>query len=167
MTGTEPHDDGRHDFDFLHGDWRIANRRLARRLEGSTEWQAFASTARVRPILHGLGNTDSLRVEDLPGSGPFEGFTVRLFDPVERSWSISWASTGSPGHLDPPLTGSFSGGHGVFHGEDAHAGEPIRVRFEWHAGADGGSARWEQAFSADDGATWEVNWVMEFSRAEP
>jgi hypothetical protein len=26
--------------------------------------------------------------------------------------------------------------------------------------------RWEQAFSADDGDTWETNWVMEFSRAE-
>ena len=25
--------------------------------------------------------------------------------------------------------------------------------------------RWEQAFSDDDGATWETNWVMEFTRA--
>ena len=28
----------------------------------------------------------------------------------------------------------------------------------------GTAARWEQAFSADGGATWEVNWVMEFTR---
>ena len=27
------------------------------------------------------------------------------------------------------------------------------------------SAHWEQAFSPDGGKTWEVNWVMEFSRA--
>jgi hypothetical protein len=27
------------------------------------------------------------------------------------------------------------------------------------------SARWEQAFSPDAGATWEVNWVMHFTRA--
>ena len=26
------------------------------------------------------------------------------------------------------------------------------------------SARMEQAFSADDGATWETNWIMDFTR---
>ena len=42
-------------------------------------------------------------------------------------------------------------------------GRPVRVRFEWsqmHTGA----PRWQQAFSDDGGATWEVNWVMEFAR---
>jgi hypothetical protein len=27
------------------------------------------------------------------------------------------------------------------------------------------SARWEQAFSADGGASWEMNWIMDFTRA--
>jgi hypothetical protein len=26
--------------------------------------------------------------------------------------------------------------------------------------------RWQQAFSADGGESWETNWVMEFTRAE-
>jgi hypothetical protein len=25
--------------------------------------------------------------------------------------------------------------------------------------------RWEQAFSDDDGKTWETNWTMDFTRA--
>jgi hypothetical protein len=39
----------------------------------------------------------------------------------------------------------------------------VKVRFVWtKRGRD--AARWEQAFSID-GAAWETNWVMEFSRA--
>jgi hypothetical protein len=39
----------------------------------------------------------------------------------------------------------------------------VQVRFEWtHTRT--ATPRWQQAFSADGGATWEVNWVMEFSR---
>lgn len=156
--------DGRADFDFLHGDWAVANRRLARRLEDCDEWLEFESRAIVRPILHGLGNADRFVIDDLPGVGPFEGFTLRLFDPAARTWAIHWASTGSPGRLDPPLTGSFDSAGGVFHGSDVHDGRPIRVRFEWDRG-DGTRARWAQSFSPDDGATWERNWVMELTRA--
>lgn len=156
--------DGRRDFDFLHGNWDVPNHRLAKRLEGSDDWREFDSRASVRPILHGLGNVDTITADDLPGIGPFEGFTVRLFDPDRRSWTISWASTGSPGHLDPPLAGSFVDGRGTFHGADTHGGRPVRGRFEWSSDHDD-SARWEQAFSTDDGETWEVNWIMRFTRA--
>jgi len=45
-------------------------------------------------------------------------------------------------------------------------GKPVRVRVIWsHATAS--SAHWEQAFSADGGKTWEVNWTSEFRRASP
>jgi hypothetical protein len=158
-------DDGRGDFDFLHGSWTVRNRRLARRLQGSDDWQEFDSVATVRPILHGLGNVDTISAENIPGIGAFEGVTLRLFDPEQRTWTIFWASTGSPGRLDPPLTGRFSDGRGVFEGDDSLDGQPVRVRFEWTTdGAN--SARWQQAFSGDGGRTWEVNWVMEFTRVE-
>jgi hypothetical protein len=155
--------DGRADFDFLHGRWRIANRRRAAVLRGSDEWREFGSTAVVRRILHGLGNTDVISIPDLPGVGPFEGVTLRLFDPATATWRIHWASTRRPGHLDPPLSGRFDGPTGTFHGDDVHDGRPIRVRFRWDdEGA--GAARWQQWFSADGGATWELNWVMAFAR---
>jgi hypothetical protein len=155
--------DGRHDFDFLHGNWAIRNRRLDRPLAGCTEWREFASSASVRPILHGLGNADTIVIPDLPGIGAFEGATLRLFDPQPRVWRIFWASTRRPGHLDPPLEGRFVDGRGVFDGEDTYEGVPIVVRFHWdHHGAR--SARWQQSFSTDGGQTWEANWVMELQR---
>ena len=42
-------------------------------------------------------------------------------------------------------------------------GKPVKVVYRWEKqGA--GSARWEQAFSYDDGKTWETNWVMEMTK---
>ena len=42
---------------------------------------------------------------------------------------------------------------------------PILVRFLW-SDITPTTCRWEQAFSVDDGATWEVNWIMESTRIE-
>ena len=35
---------GMHDFDFLHGHWRVHNRRLRQRLRGSNDWESFDAT---------------------------------------------------------------------------------------------------------------------------
>ena len=39
----------------------------------------------------------------------------------------------------------------------------VLARFIWTPFGDD-RARWEQAFSADEGASWETNWIMEFER---
>ncbi|HTE49707.1 MAG TPA: hypothetical protein VK698_02455 [Kofleriaceae bacterium] len=152
--------DGRRDFDFHMRRGRIRNRRLARRLEGCTEWLEFEALQDAHLILGGLGNIDSFTAPDFPG-GPVIGMTLRLFDPRTRLWSIYWADDRSV-ELQPPMVGRFENGRGLFHGDETFAGKPIKVRFLW-SDLPPDAARWEQAFSTDGGATWEVNWVMEFS----
>ena len=150
------------DFNFLLGSWNVANRKLRRRLAGSDDWEEFAATAVVRPILDGLGNEDVFRTEH---DGGFVGMSFRFFDPEKRRWSIYWADSRRPGELDPPVVGCFEGDLGVFHGEDVHRGRPVLVRFTWSR-VTTESPRWEQAFSDDGGRTWETNWVMDFAPAE-
>jgi hypothetical protein len=154
--------DARHDFDFWIGRWHVRNERLKGRLCGSSEWETFDATANVRFLSGGLGNIDDFIVDDWrPG---FVGMTVRLFDPVHQRWSIYWADN-ARGVFDPPVVGGFADGVGIFEGDDQHDGTPVRVRFTWTHETPV-TAQWQQAFSADGGATWETNWIMRMTRAE-
>lgn len=153
--------DGRGGFDFLVGRWTVAHRRLKRRLVGDTRWEEFGGMCESRPIVGGLGNIDD-NVLELP-AGTYRAATLRVFDPAARRWSIWWVDGRAP-RLGPPVHGRFGGGIGTFHGEDVlEDGRPVLVRFTW-SGITARSARWDQAFSADGGATWEDNWTMRFGR---
>ncbi len=149
------------DFDFLVGRWSVAHRRLQRRLEGCTAWDEFAGACDLRLILDGQGNLDE-NVIDLPG-GTYRAATLRVFDPLGLTWSIWWID-GRRGQVEPPVRGTFADGIGTFYGDDAWEGRPVRVRFLW-TNITANAARWQQAFSIDDGKTWETNWTMQFTRA--
>src|SRR5690242_19333346 len=151
-------DDGRNDFDFLMGSWICRHRRLRTLLAGADDWYEFAGTSIARKILHGIGNVDE---NEFPTQG-FSGMTLRLFDPVRRSWEIYWANSRS-GLLFPPVSGRFATSDGRFHGDDTHEGRPIKVAYHW-ARITPISCRWEQSFSRD-GDAWETNWIMDFTRA--
>jgi hypothetical protein len=150
-----------HDFDFLFGRWNVHNRRLLRRLAGSAEWEEFPAEHVARPLLDGMGNEDEFRTDH---DGGMIGMSFRFFDPKARLWSIYWADSRRCGRLDPPVVGSFADGLGMFEGIDTLAGKPIRVRFVWSQ-IETPEPRWEQAFSANGGQSWETNWIMEFSAA--
>lgn len=152
-------DDGRHDFDFYHGRWRVRNERLRERLRGSDEWETFEATQECRPILGGIGNLDDFATDWDDG---FRGMTLRLFDLQTRQWSIYWAGNRS-GVLEPPVVGRFDDGVGVFFGVDRHQDQPVRVRFLW-SDITAHSAHWQQAFSTDGGGSWETNWHMYMTR---
>jgi hypothetical protein len=149
------------DFDFWMGRWNVRNRYLRTRLAGSDDWDEFESTSVARPLLDGIGNEDEFRTDY---DGGFIGMSFRFYDPEEDRWAIYWADTRRPGVLDPPVFGSFDGDVGVFRGTAAFEGRPIVMRFTWSEIATP-TPRWEQAFSDDDGRTWETNWIMEFTRA--
>lgn len=158
-----PHGDGREDFDFLMGRWTIANRMLRQRLKNSREWLEFAATHEARPLMDGLGNTDEMRMT--LGGQPFIGHSIRVFNPATKEWSIYWVDNFSNALTPVPVVGRFEGDTGIFRSNETFEGRPIKVRFTWRKlGPD--RARWEQAWSADDGATWETNWEMEFTRRQ-
>jgi hypothetical protein len=54
----------------------------------------------------------------------------------------------------------------VGHGDELYEERSIQVRFIW-SDITTASARWEQQFSDDGGASWESNWVMQFNRVDP
>lgn len=161
MKAAERGGDRARDFDFWMGRWSIHNRRLRERLKGSTEWDEFASTCVAHPLPGGLGNEDEYRTDF---AGGFVGMSFRFFNRATNQWAIYWADS-RRGVLDPPVVGTFSGDTGIFEGTDTFEGRPIRVRFTWSL-VTTASPRWEQAFSADGGKTWETNWVMEMTRPD-
>ncbi|HEY5971715.1 MAG TPA: hypothetical protein VIT22_07010 [Pseudoxanthomonas sp.] len=154
-----PGHDGRHDFDFFHGSWHLHNRRLKTWLAGSNEWIEFGGTLHCRPVLGDIGNIDELNADF--GEG-IHGLSLRLFDPATGQWSDYWASKRN-GLLNPPVVGAFADGVGTFHGEDEFEGRPVRVRAIWTPRG-GNEVDWEQAFSVDQGKTWETNWTMRMIR---
>jgi hypothetical protein len=162
MTTMAPALDGSHDFDFLHGAWRIHNRKLREPLTGSEEWYEFDGRSTERPFWDGQGNLEEYEAT-LPDGTPLRGIALRLYQPKARRWTIHWSNSAS-GTLDPPMTGAFRDGRGEFYSHEDYRGRMILVRFIWtSSGSD--AARWEQAFSEDAGRSWETNWVMEFTRA--
>ncbi|SDX87436.1 hypothetical protein [Lysobacter enzymogenes] len=151
--------DGRHDFDFYFGRWKVENRRLAKRLAGSDDWIEFEATDECRPILAGLGSVDRYRTD---WNGGIEGFALRLYRPHNRQWHVYWASD-RDGALEPALIGGFRDGIGVFEGQEAHEGRMLPSRAIW-SDIRADSVRWEQALSPDGGRSWETNWVMRMTR---
>jgi hypothetical protein len=142
-----------HDFDYLVGTWKLRNRKLASRLTHSTQWISFESRVEMHQILNGLGNID--KYTDQASGKPYEGVALRLFNPSTRLWSIYWADSSS-GSLDPPVVGSFENKIGHFFARDKYRGTPIIVVFRWDV-RNPDRPIWSQAFSTDEGKTWEWN----------
>jgi hypothetical protein len=154
--------DGSHDFDFIYGKWRMPNHRLTKRLAGSNDWVDFISCDEGMPLAGGLGNTDVLKTNYWKD---FVGITIRTYDPASGLWRLYWFDNHfSHGVIDPPVVGKFNGNVGVFEGKDTFNGKPVIVRFTWTVNPKGSEvvAKWEQAFSPDDGKTWEKNWENSF-----
>ncbi len=150
------------DFDFLIGRWQVHHRRLKERLAGDTRWDEFSGSSQLRTLMDGRVNVDD-NVIDLPG-GPYRAVTLRSFDSESKQWAIWWLDGRHPHQIEAPMVGGFERGVGTFYADERFNGRPIRVRFLW-SNVTAQSCRWEQAFSADEGRTWETNWIMDFTRA--
>lgn len=154
-AAAQPARDGGRDFDFEIGAWRTHLWRLQRPLTGSSVWVEYEGTTVVRKVWDGDANLVEL---DVSGpAGRIVGLSLRLYNPQARQWSLNFASRAG-GTLSPPVIGAFANGRGEFYGQETMDGRAIDVRFVISA-ITPTSCRFEQAFSADGGKTWEVNWI--------
>jgi hypothetical protein len=154
--------DGGHDFDFVIGDWKAHVRRLPDRLVGSTKWIEYDGISNHHKLLDSNANFEEFEVRNAAGDH-LKAQTLRLYNPETHQWSIYLVDV-NRGTLDgPPQVGQFANGKGEFYAQDLWKGRAVLIRYQWMS-LSPTAARMEQAFSADGGKTWEVNWICELSR---
>ncbi len=170
-----PRPEGAADFDFLIGEWTIRNLRLKEQLAGidvtdEENWHEFETRYRMWPLVGGLANVDSM--SGIFDDEYFEGVSFRQFEDGEPGqWRIWWMDTSNP-RLTEQVTGAFAdtqdGRTAEFFGDEMFNDRITALRFRWIDPGDG-TARWDQAYQYPEehemAGTWEVNWIMEFTRA--
>lgn len=152
-----PARDGRHDFDWEIGRWATNVRVLQNPLSGEPpKWAEYRGTSVIKPLLDKRANFVELSVEGT--AGKIEGGSLRLFNPHAQQWSLNFTNLRN-GLLTAPVFGGFDGaGTGKFVGADMLDGKSILVRFVITRPSRD-TARFEQAYSVDGGASWEINWI--------
>lgn len=160
---STPPVDGAHDFDFHVGDWTTHLERLDAPLTGSDRWISYDGTTAVRPVWDGRATVVELDVAGAAGS--IRALSLRLYNTSTGQWSLNSSSLGV-GTLFPPAFGRFAHGSGEFYGQETFDDQMILVRFVINDVTET-SCRFQQSFSADGGASWELNWVAVDSRPVP
>lgn len=151
---------GPNDFDFEFGDWTMHLSRRLKPLTGSTTWVEYEGSSVVRKVWNGAANLGEISID-----GParhIEGLSLRVYNPVTRQWSISFANRAA-GTIGSPMIGAFKDGRGEFYDQEALGGRAIFVRFIF-SDITATDFKLEQAFSDDGGKTWEANWLATFKR---
>ena len=152
----------KYDFGFFEGKWQLQNKTLKKKPDGSAEWIAFESTQEMHIVLNGIGNIDNFLA--IRNGKPFEGMTVRLFNPQTRLWSIYWADSNYGVLGLPPVMGSFENKVGHFFSKDLIDGKIVFTVYRWDA-RNADKPIWSQATS-EDGKTWEWNWFMYMTKVK-
>ena len=162
VQNTAAERDGRHDFDFEMGSWKIHLKRRLHPLTGSATWVEYEGTTVVRKIWSGRANLLKLEVD-----GPkdhIEALSLRLYNSQSHQWSLNFANSNG-GTLSQPTIGGFKDGRGEFFDQETLNGRAILVRFVI-SDITPNSAHFEQSFSDDGGKTWEVNWIATDTRVK-
>jgi hypothetical protein len=147
------------DFNFIMGDWHVKHRRLKDILNDGEQWIEFNGLSSAVNTLGGFGNVEDVQL-NFPDS-TVRAKAIRSYNHETQQWSIWWLDGRNPSALDTPVVGKFSKGIGRFYADEVYNDTAIKVRFIWDSTVPE-KPRWEQAFSKDNGQTWETNWIMRF-----
>jgi hypothetical protein len=142
------------DFDFLTGEWRIANRMLDK-----GKWIEFLGEATVVGILGGIASIEELRIP----ARNFAGMGLRLLDVERKVWSDFWVNAKSGALSTPGQEGGFVDGVGTFTSSSEEDGKTLLWRGVWDR-ITPTSCRWRQGGSRDGGQTWDDSWFMDWTR---
>jgi hypothetical protein len=152
--------DGSHDFDFDFGTWKTHSSRLLHPLTGAHDWVDMDGFTTVSRIWGGKANIAEYRADG--PAGHIELLGLRIYSPDAHQWSLNFA-TPNLGTLGVPGVGEFRNARGEFYDQESIDGRAVLVRFSiWGISAD--RAQSEQAFSADGGRSWEINWINRYTR---
>jgi hypothetical protein len=154
---ADPH---QHDFDFEWGSWKAHLRLLPHRFAGSHAWIDYYGTLVVHKLWAGKANISELEVSN--ANSRIEGGALHLYNPQTHQWSVAFASSDS-GVLGVPNVGRFEHGRGVFYDRELYHGRSIVDRWLF-TNISRHTFDFEQAFSTDNGATWETNLVINYTR---
>ncbi|THD64303.1 hypothetical protein [Phenylobacterium sp.] len=152
--------DGSHDFDFTFGTWTEHSKRLMHPLAGANDWVEWDGHTVVRKIWGGRANMAELRAAT--PAGPLELIALRVYNPATGQWSINFATSAVGKLNDIPGVGEFKDGRIDFYDQEPFNGRAILVRFSVYSTSPTTHVS-EQAFSADGGKTWEVNWINRYT----
>ena len=146
--------DGQHDFDFAVGTWNTRVRRLLKPLSGTNDWVEGTGTVSTRKVWGGRAQLEELTMDT--GDTHLKGLALRLYNPKTHQWRLHWANAKKGVLSDPPAFGAFKKGRGEFYNEEVINGKNVFVR-EIFSDITPNSHHFEQAFSEDQGKTWEPN----------
>jgi len=148
------------DFDFDIGTFKSHSSRLLKPLTGSDKWVETDGTTVVSRVWGGRANLAEVHIE--PPVGPIDFLALRWYSPAARQWFLTFANA-ADGTVGVPLAGVFKGGRIDLYDAEPMDGKQVVVHFAiWPTPRDGGAS--EQAFSADGGKTWEVNYKTRYTR---
>jgi hypothetical protein len=147
-------------FDFEIGTFKSHSRRLLKPLTGSTKWVETDGTTVVNRVWGGRANLAEIHID--PPFGPIDFLALRWYNPTAHQWFLDFANA-ADGTLGVPMAGVFNQGRVDFYDAETVGDKSTLVHFAlWPTSRDTGAS--EQAFSADAGQTWEVNYRTVYTR---
>jgi hypothetical protein len=138
-------------------------KRLKHPLTGSAEWVDLHGTVAVRKVWDRRAQLEEVEADG--PNGHFEDLRLFLYNLEAHQWSLNFANSKIGVLGVPPTIGEFQNGRGEFYDQETYNGRTILARIVW-SDITADSHKFEQAFSDDNGKTWEPNVVAYLTRAK-
>jgi hypothetical protein len=136
-------------FDFWVGDWDLT--------WTTNDGKTAKATNRIVKILDGKVIQENFSFS----SGQFKGTSISVYNPVKKTWHQAWADT-QGGYFD--LEGDVDGDKRIFKTKPQQQNGQQIIRRMVFYDIKPGSLKWDWELSRDGGATWQLQWRINYVR---